>query len=87
MESKDQAHLSDEENQDETFIEKPAILDKYKAAAAVANGKCLFSADLFVEALKLVIGQLAVGADVYTLCRNGDKFMEEEVSLVLLNPA
>ncbi len=80
MESKDQAHLSDEGDQDETFIEKPAILDKHKAAAVITNGKLARAADSLAEALKLVISQLVVGADVFTLCRNGDKFMEEEVS-------
>lgn len=28
---------------DQTFIEQPAILDKYKAAAVVADGKQLLS--------------------------------------------
>ena len=30
---------SDEEVKDQSFIELPAILDKYKAAALVADGK------------------------------------------------
>jgi hypothetical protein len=29
---------SDDETQDKTFIEEPAILDKYKAAALIADG-------------------------------------------------
>ena len=47
------AHASDEEVQDQSFLEVPAILDKFKAAAQIADGKqslrsvyvllCLFS--------------------------------------------
>ena len=33
------AHNSDEENKNETFVEVPAILEKYKAAADITNGK------------------------------------------------
>ena len=33
------AHGSDEEAQDKTFIEEPAILDKYKASALIADCK------------------------------------------------
>jgi len=32
-------HASDEELKDQSFIELPAILDKYKAAALIADGK------------------------------------------------
>jgi hypothetical protein len=35
----DAAHHSDEEAKDETFVEKPAILEMYKAAAEITNGK------------------------------------------------
>ncbi len=31
-------HASDEEVKDQSFIECPAILDKYKAAALIADG-------------------------------------------------
>jgi hypothetical protein len=34
----EQAHASDEEIQDQSFLEVPAILDKYKAAALIADG-------------------------------------------------
>lgn len=38
MEGKEkQAEHSDEEFKDESFVERPAILDKYKAAAGIAN--------------------------------------------------
>jgi hypothetical protein len=33
------AHASDEEVQDQSFLEVPAILDKFKAAAQIADGK------------------------------------------------
>ena len=33
MEAKDHAESGDEEFKDQNFIEKPVILDKYKAAA------------------------------------------------------
>ena len=37
MESKDQ--MDDEADYDKTFLEEPAILDKYKAAADVCESK------------------------------------------------
>lgn len=36
-----EAHHSEEEFKDESFVEVPAILEKYKAAAAIADGKYL----------------------------------------------
>jgi len=42
---------------DENFIEKPAILDKYKAAAQIANA-----------ALAKVISSAKVGADIFKVC-------------------
>jgi hypothetical protein len=33
------AQASDEEVQDQSFLEVPAILDKFKAAAQIADGK------------------------------------------------
>lgn len=47
----------DEEFKDESFIDKPAILDKYKAAAKITQ-----------DALQKVIGLCTVGADVYKIC-------------------
>jgi hypothetical protein len=35
----DAAHHSDEEIKDESFVECPAILEKFKAAAEVTDGK------------------------------------------------
>jgi len=32
-------HNSDDETPDKTFIEEPAILDKFKAAALITDGK------------------------------------------------
>lgn len=48
---------SEEEFKDENFIERPAILDKYKAAAQVTNAALL-------KAISLCV----VGADIYTVC-------------------
>lgn len=36
-------HASDEESHDKTFIEEPAILDKFKAAAQITDGKYFYS--------------------------------------------
>jgi curved DNA binding protein len=74
MESKDKQHESDEEFKDESFVEKPAILDKYKAAALIANA-----------ALEKVIALSVPGADIFTVCQEGDKFMEEELKKVFTN--
>lgn len=56
MEGRERAESGEEEYKDESFIDRPAILDKYKAASQVAN-----------DALKKAI-QLAVpGADIFTV--------------------
>lgn len=73
VESRDRID-SEEEFKDENFIERPAILDKYKAAAQIAN-----------DALKKVIALCVPGADIYTVCQEGDKFMEEELRKVFNN--
>ena len=65
---------SEEEFKDENFIERPAILDKYKAAAEIAN-----------LALRKVIELCVPGADIYTICQEGDKLMEEELRKVFNN--
>jgi len=65
---------SEEEFKDENFIEKPAILDKYKAAAQVTNA-----------ALARLIPLLTVGSDIHKLCQESDKFMEEELRKVFNN--
>lgn len=58
MESKKERSDSvEEEYKDESFIDKPAILDKYKAAAQVAN-----------DALAKVVSLCVVGADVFSIC-------------------
>ena len=73
VESRDRID-SEEEFKDENFIERPAILDKYKAAAQIAN-----------DALKKVIALCVPGADIYTVCQEGDKYMEEELRKVFNN--
>ena len=67
---------SDEDGdyKDENFIEKPAILDKYKAASHVANA-----------ALLKVISLCVVGADIHKVCQEGDKFIEEELKKIFNN--
>lgn len=73
MESKPRAE-SEEEFKDESFVDKPAILDKYKAAALIVNA-----------ALEKVIALSIPGADIYTVCQEGDKFMDEELKKVFTN--
>lgn len=74
VESKDHASSGEEEFKDENFIEKPVILDKYKAAAQIANA-----------ALLKVISLCVVGADIHSVCQEGDKLMEEELRKVFNN--
>lgn len=57
MEGKERSDSQDEEIKDETFIDRPAILDKYKAVSIITN-----------EALKKVISLCKVGADIHTIC-------------------
>jgi methionine aminopeptidase len=63
-----------DEFKDENFIEKPAILDKYKAAAQITNA-----------ALLKVISLCTVGADVHKVCQEGDAFIEEELKKIFNN--
>lgn len=53
-----EANHSDEEIKNETFVDSPAILEKYKAAAVIADGKCLST--VFVARL---------GSNYGVLCR------------------
>ena len=53
---------------DKTFIEEPAILDKYKAAAEVCE-----------KALTLAIDSCVENADIYEVCQKVDTFIEEEL--------
>ena len=73
MEKKERTE-SEEEFKDESFIERPAILDKYKAAAIITNA-----------ALEKVISLCIPGADIYAICQEGDKFMDEELKKVFTN--
>jgi len=60
-----------EEEKDETFLEVPAILEKYRAAS--------LAADL---ALKKAKELLVVGADIYTVCQAVDAVINEECGKV-----
>jgi len=61
----------EEDAKDLTFIEEPSQLDKYKAAAGVAEG-----------AMKHIMSLIKDDADVYTVCQAGDKFIEDELHKV-----
>jgi curved DNA binding protein len=56
---------------EKTFIEEQSILDKYKAAAEIAD-----------EAVKMVSEKAVPGADIATLCQEGDDFIEEKCKTV-----
>ena len=73
VEAKERAD-SQEEFKDKNFLEEPAILDKYKAAALITN-----------SALIKVMGLCVPGADIHYLCQEGDKHMEEELKKVFTN--
>ena len=62
---------SDDETQDQNFIEKPAILDRYKTASEIVNAT-----------LKLVIEKCISGGDVSEICAFGDKTLEEALNKV-----
>ena len=57
MEGRDRVESGEDEYKDESFLDKPAILDKYKAAAEVTNA-----------ALKRAIELCVPGSDIYTIC-------------------
>jgi methionine aminopeptidase len=59
---------------DATFIDQPAILDKYKAAGVIADA-----------ALERAISLAIVDADISTICGNIDTFVEEELLKVFSN--
>ena len=63
----------EQEDYDATFLEKPAILDKYKGAAVVTNGKYRFFKSL--AAIALAITKCVDGADVFTVCQEVDVFI------------
>jgi methionine aminopeptidase len=62
---------SDDEAGDESFIDKPVVLDKYKASADVTNA-----------ALKYALTLCVPGADIHTVCMTVDKFIDEELKKV-----
>lgn len=74
VEARDRADSVEEEFKDENFIERPAILDKYKAAAQITNA-------VLLKVLSLCVP----GADVYTICQEGDKMIDEELKKVFNN--
>lgn len=76
VEARDRASSGEDlgDFKDENFIEKPAILDKYKAAAQIANA-----------ALAKVIALATVGADINKITQEGDAFIEEELKKIFNN--
>jgi methionine aminopeptidase len=64
----------DQDVYDQTFIEKPAILDMYKAAAVVSEAALQKAITLCVE-----------GADVGTICGDVDTFIQAELLKVFSN--
>merc|ERR1712166_1740130 len=63
-----------QENYDATFIESPAILDKYKAAGVIVDA-----------ALERAIGLAINDADIGEICANIDTFIVEELLKVFSN--
>jgi len=59
---------------DASFIEQPAILDKYKAAAVICDA-----------ALEKAIGLAVADADVSTICGTIDSYIQEELLKVFSN--
>lgn len=76
VEARDKGASSGEEEEfkDYNFIEKPAILDKYKAAAQITNA-----------ALQKVISLCKVGADIHKVCQEGDAYIEDELKKIFNN--
>lgn len=58
--------VPDEQDGEKTFIEEQSILDKYKAAAEIAD-----------ETVKLVTQKCVPGADIAEICKLGDAHVEE----------
>lgn len=66
-----EANHSDEEADNKTFVDEPVILEKYRAAATIAD-----------MGLKKAFEMAQVGADIFTICQAVDTMMEEECSKV-----
>lgn len=62
---------SDEEQAEQNFIEKPAILDQLKAASLITNSALAKAKELCQP-----------GADIYNTCQAVDAFIEEELRKV-----
>ena len=56
---------------DKTFVEDGSILDKYKAAAEIAD-----------NAVKMITPLMVPGADIFELWKKGDDYIEEEAQKV-----
>ena len=62
---------SEEEEYKKTFITDNSILDKYQSASEVAD-----------RALEFVVAKCVTGADIASICEEGDNFLEEELKKV-----
>ena len=60
---------SEDEQMNKTFIDDCSILDKYQAAAKIADA-----------ALAFVVEKCVPDADIHTICLEGDEYIVEEVS-------
>lgn len=56
---------------EKTFIEEQSILDKYKAAAEVAD-----------KTIQMITEKMVPGADIAELCKTSDEYIEEECKKV-----
>lgn len=61
----------DADTTEKTFIEEQSVLDKYKAAAEIAD-----------EAIKMLTEKMVPGADIADLCKEGDDFIEDACTKV-----
>jgi methionine aminopeptidase len=65
---------TEQDDYDATFLDKPVILDRYKAAAGVTNA-----------AMELAIKKCVAGADVHEVCMAVDAFITEELTKIFNN--
>ena len=69
VESEEEGSSDEEkEEEEETFDKSPAMLDKYKAAAQIAN-----------DVLKFVIALCTPGTSISEICVKGDRKIDELV--------
>jgi len=70
-EEEEEEEVGSEEEEEETLEKNPAVLDKHKSAALIAQ-----------DTLKYVTALCVAGADVSTICSQGDAMIDAEVAKV-----